>query len=160
MPRKKDTAKSKKNHQDDPAKATKSNTAKANTAKANTTQAGTTKPAKNATKGQASSDAAGKLKACVKVKARHILCEKLSDVLKAQEKLKSGISFSKVAEECSEDKAKVGGALGFITRQSVVGAFAEVAFSLPESTVLNPIYNPVPLKTVHGYHIIMVEERQ
>ena len=35
-----------------------------------------------------------------------------------------------VAQQCSEDKARQGGDLGWKTRQEVVGAFAEAAFKL------------------------------
>jgi len=42
-------------------------------------------------------------------KVRHILCEKNSKILEAMGKLKEGISFDKVAESYSEDKARQGG---------------------------------------------------
>lgn len=39
---------------------------------------------------------------------RHILCEKQSRALEALEKLKSGVRFSEVASQYSEDKARQG----------------------------------------------------
>ncbi|XP_015263427.1 PREDICTED: peptidyl-prolyl cis-trans isomerase NIMA-interacting 4-like [Gekko japonicus] len=43
------------------------------------------------------------------VKVRHILCEKHSRSLEALEKLKTGMRFSEVASQYSEDKARQGG---------------------------------------------------
>jgi NIMA-interacting peptidyl-prolyl cis-trans isomerase 4 len=42
----------------------------------------------------------------------------------------------------------------------MVGPFQEAAFLLQPSTINTPIYTNPPVKTVHGYHIIMVEERK
>lgn len=50
---------------------------------------------------------------------RHILCEKQSKILEALEKLRNGVSFDKVATEYSEDKARNGGSLGWMTRRVV-----------------------------------------
>ncbi|KXS13629.1 FKBP-like protein [Gonapodya prolifera JEL478] len=111
----------------------------------------------------ADEDASGskeKLKPANSVKVRHILCEKHSKVMEAMEQLKAGVSFDKVAESFSEDKAKAGGALGFMNRGSMVGPFQDAAFQLKPSTVSKPIYTDPPVKTVHGYHIIMVEDRK
>jgi NIMA-interacting peptidyl-prolyl cis-trans isomerase 4 len=74
--------------------------------------------------------------------------------------LQKGERFDKVAEQYSEDKAKVGGSLGWMVRGSMVGPFQEAAFNLPPSTCDQPIYTNPPVKTVHGYHIIMVEGRR
>lgn len=57
------------------------------------------------------------------VKVRHILCEKHSKALEAIEQLKSGQRFNVVAEQYSEDKARSGGDLGWMTRGSMVGPF-------------------------------------
>ncbi|OAJ43731.1 hypothetical protein BDEG_27060 [Batrachochytrium dendrobatidis JEL423] len=65
----------------------------------------------------------GKLKAANSIKVRHILCEKHSKIMEALELLKSGQRFDKVAEQYSEDKAKAGGSLGWMTRGSMVGVF-------------------------------------
>nr|CCC89771.1 putative peptidyl-prolyl cis-trans isomerase NIMA-interacting 4 [Trypanosoma congolense IL3000] len=90
-----------------------------------------------------------------KVKVRHILCEKMSRALEALEKIKSGENFINVAREYSEDKARSGGDLGWVTRGSMVGEFSEKAFALPKGGM-----TPEPVKTKFGYHIILVEDKQ
>jgi peptidyl-prolyl cis-trans isomerase NIMA-interacting 4 len=79
------------------------------------------------------------------IKVRHILCEKQSKVLEALEKLKNGMKFDEVARQYSEDKARNGGDLGWMTRGSMVGAFQDAAFALPNSTVTSPIYTDPPI---------------
>ncbi|NXT29286.1 PIN4 isomerase, partial [Syrrhaptes paradoxus] len=91
---------------------------------------------------------------------RHILCEKHGRAMEAMEKLKSGLRFSEVASQYSEDKARQGGDLGWMTRGSMVGPFQEAAFSLPVSSMDKPVYTDPPVKTKFGYHIIMVEGRK
>ncbi|XP_052784030.1 peptidyl-prolyl cis-trans isomerase NIMA-interacting 4-like [Mya arenaria] len=94
------------------------------------------------------------------VKVRHILCEKQSKALEAIEKLKSGMKFNEVASTYSEDKARSGGDLGWMTRGSMVGPFQEAAFALPNSTINSPVYTDPPVKTKFGYHVIMVEGKK
>uniref|UniRef100_A0A8C5U593 Peptidyl-prolyl cis-trans isomerase n=1 Tax=Malurus cyaneus samueli TaxID=2593467 RepID=A0A8C5U593_9PASS len=94
------------------------------------------------------------------VKVRHILCEKHGRAMEAMEKLKSGQRFSEVAAQYSEDKARQGGDLGWMTRGSMVGPFQEAAFALPVSSMDKPVYTDPPIKTKFGYHIIMVEGRK
>ncbi|KAJ7064903.1 hypothetical protein C8F01DRAFT_779856 [Mycena amicta] len=106
-----------------------------------------------------SKPAKGALKAATAVNVRHILCEKYTKATEALAKLQEGQAFNKVAQEYSEDKAKVGGSLGWMVRGSMVGAFQEVAFSLTPSTPDKPNYSALT-KTDHGYHIIMVEGRR
>ncbi|KDQ31891.1 hypothetical protein PLEOSDRAFT_1110990 [Pleurotus ostreatus PC15] len=101
----------------------------------------------------------GGLKAATAVNVRHILCEKHSRATEALEKLQEGQAFNKVAQEYSEDKAKAGGSLGWMTRGSMVGPFQDAAFALTPSTVDKPILSPL-VKTNFGYHIIMVEGRR
>ncbi|EIN08398.1 FKBP-like protein, partial [Punctularia strigosozonata HHB-11173 SS5] len=93
------------------------------------------------------------------VNVRHILCEKHSKATEALEKIQNGERFDKVAQEYSEDKAKAGGSLGWMTRGSMVGPFQDAAFALQPSTVDKPILSPLT-KTSFGYHIIMVEGRR
>lgn len=80
--------------------------------------------------------------------------------------------FDKVAELYSEDKAKAGGALGWMNRGSMVGVFQDAAFALPPSScgklikmliqsfiklyIDKPILTDPPVKTKFGYHLIMV----
>ncbi|NXV36606.1 PIN4 isomerase, partial [Rissa tridactyla] len=93
-------------------------------------------------------------------RVRHILCEKHGKAMEAMEKLKSGLRFSEVASQYSEDKARQGGDLGWMTRGSMVGPFQEAAFALPVSSMDKPVYTDPPVKTKFGYHIIMVEGRK
>ncbi|KAL0124793.1 hypothetical protein PUN28_006568 [Cardiocondyla obscurior] len=125
-------------------------------------------PKKNAgaaksSKGKSSEDGgAGKAekKGGSSVKVRHILCEKQSKILEALEKLKAGQKFNEVAATYSEDKARSGGDLGWMTRGSMVGPFQDAAFALPISSIASPVYTDPPVKTKFGYHIIMVEGKK
>ncbi|TFK49084.1 FKBP-like protein [Heliocybe sulcata] len=101
----------------------------------------------------------GGLKAATAVNVRHILCEKHSKATEALQKLQEGERFDKVAQEYSEDKAKAGGSLGWMTRGSMVGPFQDAAFALEPSSVDKPKLSPL-VKTNFGYHIIMVEGRR
>ncbi|KFV80241.1 Peptidyl-prolyl cis-trans isomerase NIMA-interacting 4, partial [Struthio camelus australis] len=94
------------------------------------------------------------------LQVRHILCEKHGKAMEAMEKLKSGVRFSEVAAQYSEDKARQGGDLGWMTRGSMVGPFQDAAFALPVSSMDKPVYTDPPVKTKFGYHIIMVEGRK
>nr|CAH8828965.1 unnamed protein product [Trichobilharzia regenti] len=115
----------------------------------------------NKTDSGSSSGSAGKQsKTANAVKVRHILCEKQSKCLEALEQLKNGKRFNQVAEMYSEDKARSGGDLGWMSRGSMVGAFQDAAFALPVSTLENPKYTDPPVKTQFGYHIIMVEGKR
>jgi len=114
----------------------------------------------NSTDGdEKSSKGKGGLKAATAVNVRHILCEKFAKATEALQKIQEGQSFSKVAQEYSEDKAKAGGSLGWMVRGSMVGAFQDAAFALTPSTVDKPVVSPL-VKTNFGYHIIMVEGRR
>ena len=61
------------------------------------------------------------------------------------------MKFSEVAAKYSEDKARSGGDLGWMTRGSMVGPFQDAAFALPQSTVDKPVYTDPPVKTKFGY---------
>ncbi|EGG07196.1 uncharacterized protein MELLADRAFT_85993 [Melampsora larici-populina 98AG31] len=91
-----------------------------------------------------------KLKPANSLKVRHILCSKQSTALEAIARLKAGVGFDKVAAELSEDKARNGGSLGWMTRGSMVGPFQEAAFLLTPSTVASPTYTDPPVKTNFG----------
>ncbi|KAI8852537.1 hypothetical protein BC829DRAFT_440666 [Chytridium lagenaria] len=125
-------------------------------------------PKKNQGKGKGGKEGkvdgvAGKseLKSANAVKVRHILCEKHAKITEALSKLKDEkLAFNKVAELYSEDKAKAGGSLGWMNRGSMVGPFQDAAFALTPSTIAAPIFTDPPVKTVHGFHIIMVEDRK
>ena len=102
------------------------------------------------------------MKTCNFVKARHILCEKLS---KAEEVKKiifdsyggnpSPSQFGVLAEEHSDCTSKKrGGELGYFQRTQMVGAFSEAAFSTPPGQMTDIV------KTKNGYHLILVEDRK
>ncbi|EGI57794.1 PREDICTED: peptidyl-prolyl cis-trans isomerase NIMA-interacting 4 [Acromyrmex echinatior] len=125
-------------------------------------------PKKNAgaaksSKGKSSEESSGgktEKKGGTSVKVRHILCEKQSKILEALEKLKAGQKFNEIAATYSEDKARSGGDLGWMTRGSMVGPFQDAAFALPVSSLGSPVYTDPPVKTKFGYHIIMVEGKK
>ncbi len=90
---------------------------------------------------------------------------KINDEIKAKEskanelysKLKADSSqFAKLAKENSEDtvSAANGGDLGFFAKQDMVPEFANAAFSARPNTVVGPV------KTMFGYHIIIVTDRR
>ena len=128
--------------------------------------AGASKPSKGAAKGAEKGKAAGGSSGAATkssgtaVKVRHILCEKESKALEALQRLRNGEKFNEVASAMSEDKARSGGDLGWMTRGSMVGPFQEAAFALSTSTTSNPVYTDPPVKTKFGYHIIMVEGKK
>jgi parvulin-like peptidyl-prolyl isomerase len=107
-------------------------------------------------------DKKDKLKTCNFVKARHILCSKLSQIEEIYNNLvntcgknPSPSEFGKYASEHSEcPSKKKGGELGYFGRGSMVGAFEQAAFSTTPGEMTEII------KTVHGYHIILVEDRK
>ncbi|KAK9789411.1 hypothetical protein WJX73_010454 [Symbiochloris irregularis] len=76
-------------------------------------------------------------------------------VLEALTRIQAGEKFDQVAQQCSEDKARQGGDLGWKTRQDVVGAFAEAAFKLNVGEMTT-----APIKTQFGYHLILCEGRK
>ena len=103
-----------------------------------------------------------KLKTCNFVKARHILCSKQSQIEEIFNKLNEEFGmnppaseFGKYAQEYSEcSSKKKGGELGYFGRGKMVHEFEEAAFSTPPGQMTNII------KTQHGYHIILVEDRK
>ncbi|HKI99620.1 MAG TPA: SurA N-terminal domain-containing protein [bacterium] len=68
-------------------------------------------------------------------------------------KARAGESFAKLAKEYSQDfSAKNGGDLGFFTRDQMVPAFADAAFSLPKGGISRVVRSPF------GLHIIKVTD--
>jgi parvulin-like peptidyl-prolyl isomerase len=121
---------------------------------------GNTKNDKNKTNDKDKKDE--KLKTCNFVKARHILCSKLSQIEEIYTKITtehgmnpSTSEFGKLAGEFSECPSKKrGGELGYFTRGQMVGDFELAAFSTPRGQMTGII------KTKHGYHLILVEDRK
>ncbi|KAL7753917.1 Cell division control protein 7 [Sorochytrium milnesiophthora] len=123
----------------------------------------TQQPKKGGSKGGASESSSSssssdkQLKAANSIKVRHILCEKQSKITEAMGKLKvDKVSFDKVAEQFSEDKARnVKHTLPLQVDLNLVDRLsADAAFKLQPSTVSAPIFTDPPVKTQFGYHII------
>ena len=70
------------------------------------------------------------------------------------------MKFNEVVTQCSEDKARQGGDLGWMTRGSTVGPFEEAAFALPVGGLDRPVFTDTLVKTKFGYLIIMVEGKK
>ncbi|KAI0127761.1 peptidyl-prolyl cis-trans isomerase PIN4 [Xylariales sp. AK1849] len=105
-----------------------------------------------------------KQKGAQAVWVRHILCSKHSKKEEALAKLREGTSsFADVAKEFSEDKAKQGGNLGKQVKGSLQPEFEEVAYSLPAlqgAKIAEKDYSYGEVRTIHGYHIILVDKRE
>ncbi|ROW12489.1 hypothetical protein VMCG_00717 [Cytospora schulzeri] len=101
---------------------------------------------------------AGKQKAGVEIKVRHILCEKHSKKEEALAQLNAGVGWDEVAAKYSEHKAGDGGDLGWKEWGSLLSEFQNVAFELEPSSLKSPILGEA--KTNQGYHIIMVQDRR
>lgn len=82
---------------------------------------------------------------------RELLAQELYDVLQKKE-----LTFEQAVQKYSEDvqTRKRNGVLGWVQAGQTIPEFEEVAFSLD----INQISRPV--KTVHGYHILEVLDRQ
>jgi peptidyl-prolyl cis-trans isomerase C len=90
------------------------------------------------------------------VRARHILVKSEEDAKKAEERIKAGEDFAKLAGELSTDpgSAKEGGDLGFFTKDRMVPEFGEAAFKLEPGQVSGIV------KSQFGFHIIKLEEKR
>lgn len=103
-----------------------------------------------------------KLGTCNFVKAKHILCEKYSNIEEIYNNILSEHGknppitvFSKVASERSEcSSKKKGGDLGYFGRGKMHGDFEKAAFSLQIGEMSEIV------KTSFGYHLILVEDRK
>jgi len=82
--------------------------------------------------------------------------EALARITRVKEELADGKDFAQLALEYSDDTASKirGGALGFVRRGELVPEFEETAFRLQEGEISNIV------KTVFGYHIIQLIEKQ
>jgi len=89
-----------------------------------------------------------RLRTCIIVKARHILCEKLSKLQESYDHLNAAhgnrppseefarVSANQLAEQVSEcPSAKRGGDLGWFPRGKMVGVFQEMTFNFEPGTM-------------------------
>lgn len=79
----------------------------------------------------------------------------LARIVEVQQRLAAGEDFAALAKEYSDDtgSAEEGGDLGWFGRGMMVREFEEAAFALQPGQVSEPV------KTVFGYHLIKLEER-
>lgn len=88
------------------------------------------------------------------VNASHILVNTEETANEVLGKIEAGEKFEDLASEYSKDGSKdIGGNLGSFGRGEMVEPFEEAAFSLPIGEISEPV------QSVHGYHIIRVNEK-
>ena len=84
-----------------------------------------------------------------KVRASHILVDKLGQANKILDELDAGGDFKKLAQQYSScPSKKKGGDLGFFGRGQMVKPFETAVYSMKVGDVSDPV------KTQFGYHII------
>lgn len=85
--------------------------------------------------------------------ASHILVEEEDLAREIAKEIKEGLSFEDAAKKYSTCPSKeVGGSLGEFSRGQMVPEFEEVAFTMEEGSVSEPV------KTQFGYHIIKLDK--
>ncbi|MEM4723704.1 MAG: peptidylprolyl isomerase [Candidatus Hadarchaeum sp.] len=89
------------------------------------------------------------------IHARHILVDTEEEAQKVKERLQAGEDFAALAKELSKDTASAseGGDLGWFPRGMMVTEFEEAAFALEPGQTSDIV------KTIYGYHIIQLIER-
>ena len=90
------------------------------------------------------------------VRARHILVETEEQARAVIVRIGKGEDFARLARELSTGPSgKVGGDLGYFTREKMVPEFSAAAFGLRPGEVTKS-----PVKTQFGWHVIKVEDRR
>lgn len=85
------------------------------------------------------------------VRASHILVATEQEANRLREEIINGKEFADIAAEYSKcPSGAAGGDLGFFGRGMMVKPFEDVAFSLPEGEVSEPV------QTQFGWHLIKV----
>lgn len=90
------------------------------------------------------------------VRARHILLETEAEAKEVVQQVIAGRQFSDLARERSKGPSSIqGGDLGWLPRGRATPEFEKAAFALgPNQFTANPI------RTEHGWHVILVEEKR
>lgn len=90
------------------------------------------------------------------VNASHVLVETEDLAKEVREKLVAGDDIADLAKEYSTDPGSkdLGGNLGFFGKGQMVPEFEEAAFTQEIGAISQPI------KTTHGYHIVVVNEKK
>lgn len=86
-------------------------------------------------------------------RARHILVDDEKTASEVLAQLKAGKDFAALAKQYSKDtgSAANGGDLGFATRSTFVGPFADAVFGMKVGETRGPV------KTQFGYHVVQLE---
>ncbi len=92
----------------------------------------------------------------VEMRVRQIVVETEEDGLEILERLKKGESFKGLArkESIDEESGKKGGDLGFVTRDMMPPAIAQIAFQTDVGALSDPF------KTSQGWTVLKVEDRR
>ena len=90
------------------------------------------------------------------VRARHILVETEEQARAVIVRVGKGEDFARLAQELSTGPSgKVGGDLGYFTREKMVPEFSAAAFEMRPGDVTKS-----PVKTQFGWHVIKIEDRR
>lgn len=88
------------------------------------------------------------------VRARHILVKTREEAMDVLREVSRGKDFAELAREKSIGPSKtLGGDLGYFTREAMLPAFSQMAFSLKKGEV-----GRAPVQTKYGWHVIKVED--
>ncbi|MDW7668442.1 MAG: peptidylprolyl isomerase [Bacillota bacterium] len=89
-----------------------------------------------------------------KVSAKHVLVDDEDKAKEIKEEIDNGMDFSDAAAKYSScPSSKKGGRLGEFSRGQMVPEFEDVAFSMEEGEISDPV------KSQFGYHIIQLDEK-
>jgi peptidyl-prolyl cis-trans isomerase C len=90
------------------------------------------------------------------IRARHILVDTRDEADEVVRLLGEGTDFAQLASRVSQDPATRfnGGDLGYFTSDSIISAFAQIAFATPEGTLSEPF------ETEYGWHVLEVLDRR
>lgn len=92
----------------------------------------------------------------IELRARHILVETREEAVEVARLVAEGADFAQLAARVSQDPATrfEGGDLGYFTREGILPAFADVAFTTDRGAV------SAPFQTEYGWHVLTVTDRR